>query len=398
MRVIRSKTSRLLVSRPRGSVASQDRVAHLTGWSPRDYKSFICRARSASRTRREARERRRARRARRRSRGRRALRAEAVGELEERAGEGGVRRRRGGREVGAVEPGEVARRAPSGSARSAGRAVAAPRRGRGAPRPPRSAAAASGGRVALLGGDEQARCGASRRPARALPMKAESGTARTRPRSAGLIQASSRQEIAPAATARTTPGEHVAAVEAPEERPGHAVGCRGPAALQPLSRPVRIWMTELVCTSIMIGATSAERRSSARRPRTVARRTPREPRLAQEGGGAEELRRVEHQHADAEERHGALGVDARPVGEERPAVEEVVGRHEVGVQRERHAGEEEEEPERRGEVGHHPHEEVQPAQRVQAGGARAGACAAGCPGTSGGRGAASSIRLGGACS
>ena len=50
-------------------------------------------------------------------------------------------------------------------------------------------------------------------------------------------------------------------------------------ALQPLSRPVRIWMTEPVCTSIMIGATSAVRMSSARTPRKVRPRRPRKSAL-----------------------------------------------------------------------------------------------------------------------
>ena len=153
----------------------------------------------------EARERARARRARRRSRGRRArsggrpsaslrsaLRERRVG-LARAAGRSARRARRGGA------------RAPSGSARSAGEAVGRRRPRARSASASASAAAASGGGCALLGGDEQAEARQPRGRRAALPMKAESGTASTRPRSAGLIQARSRQEIAPAATASRTP-------------------------------------------------------------------------------------------------------------------------------------------------------------------------------------------------
>ena len=154
-----------------------------------------------------------------------------------------------------------------------------------------------------------------------------------------------------------------------QSRPQGTRSASRACGFQPLSRPVRIWMTEEVCTSIMIGATSAESTISVTRLAAERRRRPRAAGSPRKAAVPSSFGREEHQHAEPEERHGALGVDARPVREQRPAVEEVVGRHQVGVQRQRHAGEQEQQPERRGEVGHHPHEQVQPAQRVQAGGA-----------------------------
>ena len=174
--------------------------------------------------------------------------------------------------------------------------------------------------------------------------------------------------MAPAATARSTPASMWRRWKRQSRRQGTRSASRA-CADQPLSRPVQDLQDRARLHQHHDRRHQRGQEELGHEAEEGGEPHPPRGPVAQEGGGAEELGRVEHQHADAEERHGALGVDARPVGEERPAVEEVVGRHQVGVQRQRHAGEQEQEPERRGEVGHHPHEEVEPAQGVQARGA-----------------------------
>ncbi len=228
--------------------------------------------------------------------------------------------------------------------------------------------AGDGGRVGLLGRDEQAHAGEGATDAGV----AHEGRERHGEDEADECGAHPGEQ-APGDRAgddgEDDAEEHVAAMEAPEDRPGHAV------AVARLGVPAAVAAGDDLDDRARLHEHHDRRDEGGEQDLDEEAGDGGEADAralggAEEGGGAEELRQVEHEHAEPEEHHRALGVDARPVGEEREAVEEVVGRHEGGVEGERHAGEEEEQPERRGEVGHHPHEEMEPAQRVEAGGAQ----------------------------
>ena len=80
----------------------------------------------------------------------------------------------------------------------------------------------------------------------------------------------------------------------------------------------------------------------------------------------EELRRQEHRHGDAEQRQRALGIEPRPLREERELAAEIF-RPDVGrLQHEGDADDELEEPERRGEIRHDAGREVLPRRELQA--------------------------------
>ena len=83
----------------------------------------------------------------------------------------------------------------------------------------------------------------------------------------------------------------------------------GAARFQPESRPVRISITCCVCTSIMMGAYSAERIVSstrAQRDAEEAAAAPAHLRRKQRAQQAQQLRREQHDHREDEQRRHAL--------------------------------------------------------------------------------------------
>ena len=128
-------------------------------------------------------------------------------------------------------------------------------------------------------------------------------------------------------------------------------------------------MTCCVCTSIMIGAYSADRIVSTTAPsaeREDAAAASASARRKDRAHEAQDLRREQHDHREDEQRRHARRVELRPVRKQLEAAAEILGADQRRLQGQREADDQQHQPQRRGQVAHDADGEVRAVRQRQA--------------------------------
>ena len=124
-------------------------------------------------------------------------------------------------------------------------------------------------------------------------------------------------------------------------------------AFHPESRPTRIAATSIVWVSITTGAInpaiSVSNRMPARQPQRAAEAAPLLA-MQQDRDAAQQLRHQQQCHGADEHPHGAHRIDHRPLRKQRLALREIIRRHKARLHRDQDAGQDEQQPQRRGDV------------------------------------------------